>query len=39
MEQLSSAVMFMVYLYSKLPEAGVACHIGTGGPALNWRFS
>jgi len=31
MERLSSAVMFMVYLYSKLPEAGVACHIGTGG--------
>src|ERR1019366_1419278 len=31
-EDFSNEVMFMSYLYSKLPETGVSPHIGTGGP-------
>src|ERR1700692_2607606 len=30
-EDFSNEVMFMSYLYSKLPETGVSPHIGTGG--------
>src|SRR5208283_2619307 len=29
----TNEVMFMSYLYSKLPETGVSPHIGTGGPS------
>src|SRR6202162_3608185 len=34
-EDFSNEVMFMSYLYSKLPETGVSPHIGTGG--VEWR--
>src|SRR5271168_1093008 len=30
-EDFTNEVMFMSYLYSKLPETGVSPHIGTGG--------
>src|ERR1700675_3403139 len=30
-EDFNNEVMFMSYLYSKLPETGVSPHIGTGG--------
>src|SRR6202050_1052644 len=33
-EDFSNEVMFGSYLYSKLPEAGVSPHIGTGGARL-----
>src|ERR1700686_1661748 len=32
-EDFTNEVMFMSYLYSKLPETGVSPHIGTGGSA------
>src|ERR1700693_83310 len=34
-EDFSNEVMFMSYLYSKLPETGVSPHIGTGGRPSN----
>src|ERR1700676_3522737 len=43
-EDFSNEVMFMSYLYSKLPETGVSPHIGTGGvdtalsPLARWLF-
>src|SRR5271167_1044854 len=33
-EVFTNEVMFMSYLYSKLPETGVSPRIGTGGPQL-----
>src|SRR5208282_1540167 len=36
-EDFSNGVMFMSYLYSKLPETGVSPHIGTGGQRLIQR--
>src|SRR5271170_6050302 len=32
-EDFTNEVMFMSYLYSKLPETGISPHIGTGGRA------
>src|SRR5471030_649883 len=37
-EDFTNEVMFMSYLYSKLPETGVSPHIGTGGGG-NWLRS